>query len=144
MSTTHEHNRMVRSYSIQVCAVRQSLFLQLIFVPVTVADNDLASRLLRCPSADGIQKVIQRAGTGEVHPRSPPHAMEMTIGKTGYNSSLFEVDLPRRRTDHPANICILADRNKLAIANGNSLGDFILRKEAQPRMQEEEVELALD
>ena len=105
MAAADEDDGIVRRDRIEILAIRQAMFRELRFVPVAVADDDVAGTARLDARGDGREHVGDRSRTRQIDAGSAAGIVKMPVGEPGNHGLAVQID---RRRPGPASFLIAA------------------------------------
>ena len=123
MSAADDHDRIVRRDAVQIVAIRQSLFLELRFVPVAVRHDDLARSALLHASFDRREHIRDRSRARQIDARSAAGVVQVTVCQPRNHRLAVQIDRRRVRPRELPDVGVRADGGEAAILDRDRLRD---------------------
>ncbi len=114
---------MIGGRLVQVSPQRQTLLLELGFVPVRVGDDELTGSTLRSTFPDRVEELGERPGFRQIHTRPAAHRMEVIARQSRDDRLALEVDDLRCGSRKRSDGRVISHRRDTIVCDSHRLGD---------------------
>ena len=122
MATTHNHNRVIGSYGVEVVTQRQSLLYELPLMPITVGQDDATGFGITDTIGDFQEHLPKRPRLRKVYPVPTTDTVKVVVSKTWNDAAATQVDLLSFGATEQQDFGIATDRHDTTTAYSNCFG----------------------